>query len=122
MKSRKGFTLIELVAVVTFVAIIGIVVAINITNQVKKQEEKNYDRYLEIITSATELYVEQHRNRYVTLDKEGSSIYISISELISANMIDETLTNPKTNNYVSKSGRVKVTVRSDKTLEYIVEE
>ena len=83
MKSRKGFTLIELVAVVTFVAIIGIVVAINITNQVKKQEEKNYDRYLEIITSATELYVEQHRNRYVTLDKEGSSIYISISELIS---------------------------------------
>ena len=122
MKSRKGFTLIELVAVVTFVAIIGIVVAINITNQVKKQEEKNYDRYLEIITSATELYVEQHRNRYVTLDKEGSSIYISISELISANMIDETLTNPKTNNYISTSGRVKVTVRSDKTLEYIVEE
>ena len=64
--------------------------------------QDDYDRYLEIITSATELYVEQHRNRYVTLDKEGSSIYISISELISANMIDETLTNPKTSSTATK--------------------
>ena len=121
MKNRKGFTLIELVSVVALIAIAGVVIVISITSQVKKQVEKSYNLYKETILTSAELYVEQHRNSYPELEDINDSIYITVEDIIGANLLNKDLKNPKTNDIIDKNMRIKVTIGEDNILIYEIE-
>ena len=86
MKNRlnnKGFTLVELLAVlVILVAIMGIAIP-SISSSLERTKEKQNNARLEIIKSAAEMYVTDHKNA-VYEELEGyNTCYFSISSHLS---------------------------------------
>ena len=122
MKNKRGFTLIELVAVVALLSLVGIVVVININKQLNNQEKKEYEIYRESILEAAELYVEPRRNLFPSLSKLGDTTYITVKDIISANLLDSGLENPETNSLIDQNTRIKITVGKDNILIFELEE
>lgn len=122
MKNKRGFTLIELVAVVALLSIVGLVVVISVNKQLDNQEKRKYEIYRESILEAAELYVEPRRNMFPELSKLGDSTYITAKDIISANLLDSELENPKTNGPIDQNTRIKITVGKDNILIFELEE
>lgn len=90
---KKGFTLVELIAVVVLMALIALIVFPNILNSFieKKQEISNYKK--DLIYNATELYMSDKLNTYPqdvgatycillsTIDREGK-IGVEIDDVL----------------------------------------
>lgn len=122
MKNKRGFTLIELVAVVALLSIVGLVVVISVNKQLDNQEKRKYEIYRESILEAAELYVEPRRNMFPELSKLGDSTYVTAKEIISVNLLDSDLENPKTNGPIDQNTRIKITVGKDNILIFELEE
>ena len=122
MKNKRGFTLIELVAVVALLSIVGLVVVISVNKQLDNQEKRKYEIYRESILEAAELYVEPRRNMFPELSKLGDSTYVTAKEIISVNLLDGDLENPKTNGPIDQNTRIKITVGKDNILIFELEE
>lgn len=60
MKENKGFTLVELLAIVVLLGIIALVAAPNMTKQIKKKEEVDQTILDEKISNASHLYVAKY--------------------------------------------------------------
>lgn len=60
MKENKGFTLVELLAIVVLLGIIALVAAPNMTKQIKKKEEVDQTILDEKISNASKLYVAKY--------------------------------------------------------------
>lgn len=74
--NRKGFTLIELMAVLAVLVIIMGIALPNITSSIERSKQKQKDAKIELLTSAAELYFDRHSS----LDKANG---VFISTLIS---------------------------------------
>ena len=122
MKNKRGFTLIELVAVVALLSIVGLVVVISVNKQLDNQEKRKYEIYRESILEAAELYVEPRINIFPELSKLGDSTYVTAKEIISVNLLDSDLENPKTNSPIDQNTRIKITVGKDNILIFELEE
>ena len=65
MKNKKGFTLVELLAVVALLAVLAAVATPVISSVSRKSKEKMYDAKIKMITEAAVLYAEKNaRNPY----------------------------------------------------------
>lgn len=82
--NNKGFSLVELLAVIVILAIIGGIAAISYTSLIDKTETKSYQNYEQSMKSSATMYIidNGYKNR------------ITLSELIDSNKIDE-FNNPK---------------------------
>lgn len=58
--NRKGFTLIELMAVVAILVIIMGIALPNITSSIERSKNKQKGAKIELITSAADLYFDRH--------------------------------------------------------------
>ena len=58
--NRKGFTLIELMAVVAILIIIMGIALPNITSSIERSKEKQKQSKIELVTSAADLYFDRH--------------------------------------------------------------
>ena len=58
--NRKGFTLIELMAVLAVLVIIMGIALPNITSSIERSKQKQKDAKIELLTSAAELYFDRH--------------------------------------------------------------
>ena len=80
---NKGFTLVELLAVlVILVAIMGIAIP-SISSSLERTKDKQNDARLEIIKSAAEMYVTDHKNAVYDIIGENTKCYFSISSHLS---------------------------------------
>ena len=92
-KNRKGFTLIEVLAVVVIIGVIASIAFAVYFNTIDKSKSKSVNLALNNIKSAAELYVKESFNGVVwnKSDDEGSDEYscVTISELINAGYFKE---------------------------------
>lgn len=63
MKNKKGFTLVELLAVVALLAVLATVVTPAITAISKKSKQKMYDSKIKVIESAAVMCAEKNNDR-----------------------------------------------------------
>ncbi len=61
---KRGFTLIEMVAVILIMALLTIIVLPTIINQIRSQKENISGTAMQLISSATELYLSERSNEY----------------------------------------------------------
>ncbi len=119
MKKNKGFTLVELIAVVTLLAAIILISVPSIINTIKRSEDQEYKDFEKAIIRASELYVERNREKYPELNNIGSSIEIDTNILIDAEYLKQDLKDPNDNTSVTNY-KVKVEVGNDQIFNYKV--
>ncbi len=109
MKNKKGFTLVELLCVITILALIGVMASTGIITLSKKSKENMYCAKLEMIeTKATEYAVkyEKELNQSNEYYNGYKSIKIKVEDLITSgklepdkdNMVLNPLNNESLNN------------------------
>lgn len=95
MKKNKGFTLVELLAVVTLLAAIILIGVPSIINTLKNIEDRETEDFEKILKNAAELYVERNRNLFPELDTVGGSIDLDTNVLIQEGYLKNNLKNPQ---------------------------
>lgn len=106
---KKGFTLIEMLAVVTIISILAVIVTANIMGIVRDANETLDDASKTILYTASERYIENIASR------EGSYT-VTVSTLLKNDLITSSFVE---SNGIQENACVLVTVTSDKnTYEY----
>jgi len=78
--NKKAFTLVELMGVITVLALISLLIAPTIINQIKKSQGRIDDVTKKLIFSATELYLD---NKLADYPKNNGSTYcIKLEDLV----------------------------------------
>lgn len=116
--NKKAFTMVELLAVITVICIIGLLSFPTITNMTKQVDKKEYQNYLNNIYLATETYMGMYHHDYENLTTTGQTVEIPVSKLLKEKLIKSDMINPKTNETIKPSDTVKVTVQADLTYKY----
>ncbi len=84
MNNKKGFTLIELIGVVTLLALIALVVYPAINSVIKNSKEKAYKDQIELLIKAAKEWGIDHAE---DLPEEGGTMSLSISSLLQGGYI-----------------------------------
>lgn len=112
--NNKGFTLIELIAIIGLLAIIILISVPNFTNQIEWSKKNNYDNFISDLCLAAESYV-NHSDQESNFKNAGDTISINIEDLKSNGYIKSNLKNPKTNEVLTSSDTLIVTLTEDLT-------
>lgn len=111
----KGFTLVELLAVLVILGIVSIVVVSNVTGVIGNSKSSLSETQKSSIIEATKKYVIYNQSG-LPLDSNASPKIITLSELSSAGYIDtDDVVDPKTNEVMT--GCVEVSY-NDGTEQY----
>lgn len=73
--NKKGFTLVELLAVVVILLAISVIAVSSISAAIERNKAKQNDAKIDVIISYAKLYYDEHKNQY------GSTICINIDDL-----------------------------------------
>ena len=120
MKKNNGFTLVELIAVITLLALIILVSVPVIINTLRKTEENEYEDFEKLVVNAAEIYLERNRDLYHDFDNVGDSIAIDVDTLINEGYLKSDLENPVNNESIEKY-KVIVSIGQDEIFDYKIE-
>lgn len=117
--NKKGFTMIELLAIMVILVIISLFsvpVIINIT----KNTESNPDVY-ETIYMATETYIYNNYDKYKELDTRGNTAKVNVIDLINSGYLKNNIINPKDNEKFTSDDYILVTRNNNMTLSFEIQ-
>lgn len=113
MKNNRGFTLIELIATIGIMILIGLVIVNNMSGILSKQNDEDYKTFKKKLEDGACIYVEtkwdDNKRKNCKLNNACS---ISVEELIKEGYIEDNLKDPSTGVLVtSNKDKYKVNVR-----------
>lgn len=114
--NNKGFTLIEVVAVVAILVAIFLVSFPTITTLLNNEEETKYNTMVNTLCEAGETYIYLNMGEYSELSTIDSEIIISVNSLIEEELVDKNLINPKSQSSI-RNDNLKYKVLMDYSLE-----
>lgn len=115
MKNR-GFTLVELIAVIVVLVTIFLISFPALLNTTKSDEAKKYNDMVEDLCLAGKSYIYANIDQFQELSTVNSEIRITIKQLINYGNVERDLKNPKTDRVIENSMLI-YTVLSDYSLE-----
>lgn len=116
---NKGFTLIEILGVVTILAVIMLIAVQPVTKMIKNSKEETYEKQLDAIVEAARLWGNEHREELPQNNDE--TLIITISQLQQSGYLDEDLVNPETQEPITDDQvSVQVVKRSSKHYGYYI--
>ena len=124
MKSRKGFTLVELLVTIILLGVVATVIIFNVTNVSKNSKKTEYERFVASIKSSASLYADMNPEAFQDLYVNKSFIYITVGDLINSGLVDEKIKNPYTGENAGKDELVKVSLDTTSealTFEYPID-
>ena len=111
---KKGFTLIEILAVVTIIGLIFILVIPKITNSLKNKKSDVDSTTTNIVLSATKLYVQEHSSKFEKTD--GNISCMPINQLVKKGYLEGPVKNVTDDEDITDTKSVKITY--DKGFKY----
>ena len=112
----RGFTLIELTAVIVILAAIFLVSFPAFLNISRADKEKEYNNMVNNLCIAGETYIYSNMDNFEELSTVGSKINISINNLITYGNVDKNTINVKTGQLIQEDSLV-YTVLNDNSLQ-----
>lgn len=114
---NKGFTLIELIAVMGIIAILILLTAPSLINQIDSTRQKNYENFVNDLCLATESYINANGDdeRFISFKNANDTVTLQINDLISSGYVKSNIKNPKTKEKISSTAILTVTLTTDKT-------
>lgn len=107
MKNKKGFTLVELLAVIVVLAIILVIAYPSVIKSINSSKEKTKYMAAKEIVSMAEAYMETLCND--CKDETGNlkdDACISVEDMVSAGYLENDVTNPATGENISNSSEL----------------
>lgn len=87
--NKKGFTLVELLAIIIIIAVVMIIAAPNMTRQIQKSEEENQSVLNRKIENASKLYAAKYYvDKLVTCSTSDCNITFSLDDLEKDGLLD----------------------------------
>lgn len=126
---KKGFTLVELMAVIAILSIVLCIAVINSTKISTNERNRQYDRILEIIESNSKVLVSDNEKLYKAIVSKSSDdmsnkdiCKFSYKMLVENNLMDEDTVNPKTNKkIIDEDLYIKVSLDEYNKYKYTLE-
>lgn len=91
---RNGFTLIEVLAVIIILGVVGLIVMPVVTNSLKESKDDLYEVQISNIREASKTWAAD--NIYTLPTEINGSVIVTLETLQSEGYIDEGIKNPKT--------------------------
>ena len=117
MKNNNGFTLIEMIGVVTLMVLLSLIAIPIVNTSVNNSKNKAYNILVEKITDAAKEYFFENYYSYENDLETNGYVNITVDELRISNTLEKDLINPKTNEVIDGY----VTIKIQGTEEYIYE-
>lgn len=114
--NKKGFTMVELLAVMAILVLIALFAVPSIIS-ITKQSESNDDLY-DTIYMAAETYIYNNYDNYKVLDEKGHQVEISVMDLINNEYLKSNIKNPLTNEKFTSNDYIIATRDNDMTLSF----
>ena len=110
--NKKGFTLAELLGVIVILGLICLVAFPPILDSINKSKNNISESTLNIIYSASDIYVSNHPSSFKLI--ENNKYCIQIQDLIDEGNLSGDLKDPNTNQKINPEKHVKVEVKNNK--------
>lgn len=117
---KKGFTLIELIAVIVILSVIMLVSVPSLVTTIKENREKRYQDYVDNLYIAAENYVTSKSELLNSLDTPGAEVTFTIQDLIVEGYVKSSNMNRDFSD-ITENTKIKVIVNSDQTFKYELE-
>lgn len=114
--NTRGFTLIELTALIVILSAIFLVSFPSLLNVIRADDEKNYQKMIDNLCLAGSTYINSHSEDFNELFTVGSKINIDIKQLIDYGNVEKGIFNVKTEKVVDNDLLI-YTVLEDYTLD-----
>ena len=116
-KNKKGFTLMELLAVIVIVTVVSVSATISFSSIDDSTKERELENKYSEMQRAAGLYLDLH-NSYLETFIEKKEMYIKLYVLQEENYITNDIENPVTGDDISLDNYVKLFVTSDGSNKY----
>lgn len=114
MNKNKGFTLIELTAVVVLISLIAMLAMIPINKFIKDSRDKLYKKQIEQIILASSNWVVDNPNLLPPYIDE-TSVRLTIDQLLSEGFLDEDVIDSRNKKKIKTCSYVEITLNTDAT-------
>ncbi len=104
--NKKGFTMVELLAVIVILAVLLGVTTVSVFSIRKNQEEENYKNTISSILTGAKAFTAEYPSRKSQKNAEGK-IIITVQELIDGEYIDFDKENEKTKDLLGENIEIK---------------
>jgi prepilin-type N-terminal cleavage/methylation domain-containing protein len=116
-KSKKGFTLFEILAVVAILAVLGVSSILTFNKVIKDTNNEKYNSIKEEIISIAKVYIETDKD-LVEEVKSSGSLRVTVGELQEKKLLNWNIKNPITKENIPSSDYVYVYTSSDNGIVY----
>ena len=117
---KRGFTLVELLAVIVILGVVFLFIVPRLSTLIKKGEKNQKDILEERVLIAAKEYVSNYnRNFYDSLVNEGDYNYVYRTDLLKSGLVDENELKELGNNLVGVKGELLNNDNIKYTLAYI---
>ena len=104
--NKKGFTLVELLAVIVILALLALLTSTAVTKLVKDAKDDLSDTQIQLIKSAADTWIADNINR---LPSSGSCGYLTLEDLKYYGLLDNTILDPKNSEEILNDLKIKIT-------------
>lgn len=115
MKNRKGFTLVEMLGIITMLVVISLFAFPMIISLMNDSNTSKSKQFLKSLYSAAETYVEMNYEKY----NNSSTHYISAKNLVEEGLLQSNLINPTTKiTLLDEDGVIEVSRNEDNSFHF----
>lgn len=105
--NKKAFTLVELIAVLVLLGVLGLIATLTISNELKENKETLYNIQIDNIKRSAQNWA--NNNVFNLPDGDGEFIIITLGELKQQGLSEDVI-NPKTNEQFKDDLQIKITL------------
>jgi len=101
---RKGFTLIEMLAVLVILSVIALITIPIVSNQMNEAKQNLYDKQVNTMIEATKNWSADNLDKM----QENQNVYVTLGELQDDGYLNKNIENPKTKKEFDRNMTFKI--------------
>ena len=116
---KNGFTLTEVLGVLTVLALLALLITPVISKTIKNNKQKSYNDQIKIIEKADKDYTIKNTD---VLPEEGTITYITLGEIKRSGVLQEEVRNPMTKELFPDDLQIKISFENNQYVYEVIEE